>query len=121
MNRTFAFALVIAAATAAATGAGNALADDIGVDSTPFHSTATRAEVLAELASFTRSATSPWTDEYMPLASMHSEQTRGEVRAQYIAARDQVAALTGEDSGSMTMGRVRARALPDTVVADSAR
>ena len=121
MNRTFAFALVIAATTAAAAGAGNVLADDIGVDSTPFHSTATRAEVLAELASFSRSATNPWADEYNPLVSMRSEQTRAEVRAQYIAARDQVAALTGEDSGSMTMGRARGQALPDTVVADIAR
>ena len=119
MNRTFAFALVIAAATAAAASAGNALADDITIDSTPFHSSATRAEVLAELASYNRSAAGFWSDEYMPQASLHSEQTRAEVRAKYIAAREQVAALNGEDSGSMTIARVRAQAVPDTVVANN--
>jgi hypothetical protein len=121
MNRTFAFALVVAAATAAAASAGNALADDITIDTTPFHSTATRAEVLAELASFNRSGANPWADDYKPVAALHSEQTRAEVRAQYIAARDQVAALNGEDSGSMTMARAHRQVVPATVLAESAR
>jgi hypothetical protein len=61
MNRKLAIALVIATAAA-----GNAFADDITVETVPFKSTATRADV----------------------------------QAQYVAARDAVAAMTREDSGS---------------------
>lgn len=66
MNRKLALALVIATAAA-----GNAFADDITVETVPFRSTATRAEV----------------------------------QAQYIAARDAVAAMTSEDSGSAYLVR----------------
>jgi hypothetical protein len=66
MNRKFALALVIATAAA-----GNAFADDITVETVPFKSSVTRAEV----------------------------------QAQYVAARDAVAAMTQEDSGSAYMAR----------------
>lgn len=66
MNRKLALALVIATAAA-----GNAFADDITVDTVPFRSTVSRAEV----------------------------------QAQYVAARDAVAAMTREDSGSAYIAR----------------
>jgi hypothetical protein len=66
MNRQLALALVIATAAA-----GNAYADDITVDTVPFQSTVSRAQV----------------------------------QSQYIAARDAVAAMTREDSGSAYIAR----------------
>ncbi len=96
MNRKLASALVIAAAAAA----GNAFADDITIDTTPFNSTKSRAEVSAELAQFQKSGVNPWARSYNPLASFNSNTTRAQVTAQYKAQRDQVAALNSEDSGS---------------------
>ena len=94
MNRNIAIALVLAAA------AGTSFADDITVDTTPFTSTATRAEVLAELQGFKQSGVNPWSNRYNPLAQFSSQRTRAAVTAEYTHARDQVAAFTGEDSGS---------------------
>jgi hypothetical protein len=111
MNRKFALALVVAAAAAA----GNAFADDITVDSTPFVSSASRAEVQDQLAQFKQSGANPWSNQYNPLAKFSSQLTRAEVVAEFIAARDEVAALTGEDSGSAYLAR------HDGVLVDSTR
>ena len=94
MNRQFAIAAVLAVA------ATSALADDITVDTTPFVSGRTRAEVQAELGNFQKAGTSPWSIQYNPLKSFASSTTRSQAQAEYIASRDQVRALTGEDSGS---------------------
>jgi hypothetical protein len=94
MNRNIAIALVLAAA------AGTSFADDITIDTTPFTSTATRAEVQAELQVFKQSGVNPWSNRYNPLAQFSSQRTRAAVTAEYIHARDRVAAFTGEDSGS---------------------
>ena len=103
MNRKIASALVIAAAAVA----GNAFADDITIDTTPFNSTKSRAEVHAEFNQFKKSGTSPWSTQYNPLARFQSSATRAEVVAQYIAARDEVAAFGGEDSGSRYLAQHR--------------
>jgi hypothetical protein len=100
MNRKSAIALVLAAAAAT-----SAFADDITIAATPFTSTATRAQVQAELASFQQSGVNPWSNEYNPLVIFSSQRTRAEVVAEYIAARDRVAAFTGEDSGSAYLAR----------------
>jgi hypothetical protein len=94
MNRQFAIAAVLAVA------ATSALADDITVDTTPFVSSRTRAEVQAELGNFQKAGTSPWSIQYNPLKTFASSTTRSQAQAEYIASRDQVRALTGEDSGS---------------------
>lgn len=94
MNRNTVIALVLAAA------AGTSFADDITVETTPFTSTATRAEVQAELKGFKQSGVNPWSNRYNPLAQFSGQRTRAEVTAEYINARDQVAAFNGEDSGS---------------------
>lgn len=98
MTRNFAFAIVISTAAAA----GGAFADDIGIDTTPFNSTASRAEVRAELSRFRASGSDPWAD-YQPVSTFHSNRTRAEVRAEYIAARNEVSAMNGEDSGSAAL------------------
>jgi hypothetical protein len=100
MNRKFAIALVVAAAAT-----GNAFADDITIDTTPFASTRSRAEVQAELTQHKQSGTSVWSNQYNPLAKFNSNRSRAQVAAEYIAARGEVAALTGEDSGSAYLAR----------------
>jgi hypothetical protein len=95
MNRkTFAAALVLIAS------AGSALADDITIDNTRFVSGKSRAEVQAELQQFQRAGVNPWARDYNPLQSFASGKSRAEVTAEYLAARNEVAALTGEDSGA---------------------
>jgi hypothetical protein len=96
MNRNIASALVIVAAA----DAGNAFADDITVDTTPFNSTKSRAQVQAELAQYKTAGVNPWSTQYNPLKQFKSALTREQVVAQYIADRDEVAALNSEDSGS---------------------
>jgi recombinational DNA repair protein RecT len=103
MNRNFALALCIASASI-----GTAFADDITIDPNPFVSTMTRAQVNEELRQFRTSGVNPWADDYNQLAQARSTMTRGQVRAAYIAARDEVAALDAEDSGSSYLARVAA-------------
>jgi hypothetical protein len=95
MNRKSIIAIAITAAAA-----GSAFADDITVETTPFVSSATRAEVQAELGRYQQAGVNPWSNRYNPLAQFRSQRTRDQVAAEYLAARDRVAAFTGEDSGS---------------------
>lgn len=95
MNRNIALAALFALALS-----GNAFADDITIDTTPFVSSKTRAEVQAELTQFKKAGTSPWSIRYNPLASFRSTVSSEEVIAAYLASRSEVAAFSGEDSGS---------------------
>jgi len=88
-----------------ASAAGNALADDITIDSTRFASSRSRTEVQAELASYKQSRVNPWSIAYDPLRNFVSSTTRAEVRASYITHRQQVADFTGEDSGAFHLSR----------------
>jgi len=115
MNRNIAIALVLAAA------AGTSFADDITVDTTPFASTATRAEVQAELKGFKQSRVNPWSNRYNPLAQFSSQRTRAAVTAEYTNARDQVAAFNGEDSGSAYLAAHNRQAVVATSVAGQPR
>jgi hypothetical protein len=99
MNRIIATSLIAASAALA----GQALADDI-TPADPFVSTADRAQVRAG-ATEARTTASPWFIAYNPLAAFQGSRTREEVRAEYIAARDQVAALNGEDSGAFALAQ----------------
>jgi hypothetical protein len=103
MNRN-----IVLAALFAVTISGNAFADDITIDTTPFVSTRTQAEVQAELVQFKKSGTSPWSIQYNPLASFKSTVSSEQVTAEYIASRSEVAAFNGEDSGSSYLAATRA-------------
>jgi len=107
MNRKTALALVVASAAAAPV-----FADDITIDPTPFVSTASRAQVLAELQQFQQSGINPWADDYNAVAQFRGERTREEVTQEYLADRDAVAALNGEDSGSAYLARREATRSP---------
>ena len=107
MNRNLASTLALtttaaAAIALAALASSNAYADDITIDNTPFVSSRTRAEVQAEVmgqADALRMANSEWsTQSNSSLA--HSDFTSAQAKAEYIAARREVNALNGEDSGS---------------------
>jgi hypothetical protein len=102
MNRIIP-SLIIAASTVFASAA---FADDI-TPTPPFVSTRDRGEVKAELLQF-RGQTNPWSIAYSPLARSQSALTRDEVRARFLASRDDVAAMTGEDSGSFALAEERA-------------
>lgn len=97
MNRNIASAIVIALASVAS---GNAMADDITIDTTPFTSTASRAEVLADLAQYKQAGVNPWSTSFNPLKGFQSTKSVAQVRAEFVAARDEVAAFNGEDSGA---------------------
>ena len=106
MNRKTAIALVLASVAAAGNAfAGTALAGDITIDTTPFTSDRTRAEVQAELVQFKQSGVNPWSITYNPQRDFRSTKTRAQVTAEYQASRDQVAAFTREDSGSAYLAR----------------
>ena len=95
MNRKSLFAAAFATAFA-----GGAFADDITIDTTPFVSTATRAEVRAELDAHRQAGNNPASNRYDPFVQFEGQRSRAAVTAEYISARDRVAAFTGEDSGS---------------------
>jgi hypothetical protein len=99
MNRTITTALVVAAA--AATGA--CFADDITLDTTPFTSTRSRAEVQAELS---RGSIERALADYRLMAQRKSSYTRQQAIADYTAHRDEVAALNAQDSGSAYLAQM---------------
>lgn len=100
---TFAYLGSVAAATlAAALMSGNALAEGPIEGSAPFVSTRSAAEVRADVLQHRAQITS-YASEYSmqqaaPLST--SGYTREQARADYIAARDEVRAMTAEDGGS---------------------
>lgn len=105
MNRTIASALVLAFSAVAA---GNAMADDITIDTTPFVSTKTRAEVQAELSQYKQAGVNPWANNYNPLAYFKSTKSRDDVRTELAQSRanGELDAIYGEDSGSAYLTRV---------------
>ena len=108
MNRNLATALTFvstgaAALAMAAIASGNAYADDITVDPTPFVSSRTRAEVRADVigqGEALRMASSEWSTQLNTAMPPHSTVTRAQVSQEYIATRREVNAFNGEDSGS---------------------
>lgn len=101
MNHKFYFAALVLA-----TAGTSALADDITVEP-PFVYTRTQAQVQAELAQFKQAGVNPWSTSYNPLREFRSEKTRAQVQQEYVASRDEVRALTGEDSGSTWLAQHR--------------
>lgn len=117
MTRKLALAMELAVgaaaiAAAAAITSGKAYADDITIDDSPFVSTTSRAEVRAQLMN--RGSITEWTMQFDD-SRVKTDYARGQARAEYLAARDEVRALNGEDSGSAYLGRrlagVNARAV----------
>jgi hypothetical protein len=108
---------ILAIAAFAALAGTAARADDITVDSQQFQSAKSRAEVQAELAQYQKAGVNPWSTRYNPLAGFQSTKSRAQVQAEYVAERNQVAALTGEDSGSAYLTQVAASRTVGTTLA----
>ena len=100
MNCNLAFALALSIAAV-----GNAFADDISVESKPFTSSLSIAQVRSDLPAFQAFRSNPWSQEFNPLATFVSSNSRAQSVAGYVSGRAEVAALAGEDSGSSYMTR----------------
>jgi len=88
-------ALVVVAAAAPA------FANDITLGyADPAPAATPRAAVQAELRAFKQSGVNPWANQYNPLRHATAERSRAQVRDEFLASRDRVAAFTAEDSGS---------------------
>ena len=112
MNRILAASLALAVATLA----GTARADDITVETTPFVSSLSRAEVAGQLQQFRTSGVNPWSNTYNPLRGFQSSASRAQVTADFLRSRDETAALTAEDSGAAYLA-ARAPVASSAVVA----
>jgi hypothetical protein len=102
MNRKIALALILASTGAVA------YADDITIDPVPFTSTLTRAQVMQDLRQYRQAGTNPWADDYNQLAHFRSTMSREQVLADFMLSRGDVAALNGEDSGSVYLAQRKA-------------
>lgn len=108
MNRHLASTLTVTTTAAAilavaAIASGNAYADDITIDNTPFVGSRTRADVRAEVTGQSAgpsNSSSEWAMQMNQPARLDSGYTSDAAKAEYIAARDEVKALNAEDSGS---------------------
>jgi len=110
MNRkNVLFALIVAAL------AGQAFAQDPAAPRDDFVSSMSREAVQAELAAFKKAGVNPWSGAYDPLKYFTSTLSREAVSADYIASRAEVAALMGEDSGSVWLAAAGPRTVSDTL------
>jgi len=112
MNSKLALSALVLAAFA-----GNALADDPTVVNEHFAGSKTRAEVQSDLAAYRQSGVNPWATSYQPLKYFQGTATRAQVTAEYLASRNEVRALTGEDSGSAYLAQARGVQLPLSTLA----
>jgi hypothetical protein len=102
--------LVIASLAAASVGAfaqsrsqeGSYLPDQA-------QSSFTTAQVRGEFDAYRKAGVNPVSMSFNQLAGFHSTKSAADVRAEYLASRDQVNALTGEDSGSAYLTQLAAR------------
>ena len=115
MNR---YAAALLAISAAAFG-GQALAESPNAvpEQQKFVSAKSRADVQAELAQYKQAGVNPWSMSYNPLRSFKSTASREAVTAEYVAARDTVAAFTGEDSGAAFLAQAGNRVPAATTLA----
>lgn len=129
MNQRTASALAFAATAGAivctaviASGKAYA-AGDITVDDTVFVSSRTRAEVRAEVLQhpeLVTAAANEWVMQHNQASTLASGYTREQARLDYQMAREEVMAITSEDSGSAYFAR-RRMGKDQTLLAGSAQ
>lgn len=113
--------LLLVAALAGATSLAAFANDNEGTPvPTPFASTVSAAQVRAELDAYKANGVNTYAMRYNPVAGFASQRTRADVRAEYLASRDQVAAVTGEDSGSSWLARRAVRQAPTRLAGEPA-
>jgi len=118
---TFGFGgTVLAATLAAACISGTAHAEYPSVDILNFVGTRTLADVRGEVTgdpALVSTASNEWTTQRSQSQPPRTGLTRAEVRDEYIDARDEVRAMTAEDSGSSWLAQAHARTPATNVVA----
>jgi hypothetical protein len=115
---------VAAAVLAAALMSGNALAEGPIEVVPPFVGTLSRAEVHSQVMQdrgHVTSYASEWSLQQAPSLARTSGYTRAQARADFIAARDQVHAMTAEDSGSSYVAQGPVHTPATTVAGGSQR
>ena len=110
---------IVSIALIATAAAGSAFAETPTPEPTraTVSSSVTRAQVQAELAAYKKAGVNPWSTTYNPLRTFQSTLTRDQVTAEYLAARDTVAAVNGEDSGSAYYPLLASRNVRGTTLA----
>jgi len=73
-----------------------------------FNGTLSRAEVQSQLSAYKQAGVNPWSMSYDQLAQARGTRSRADVRAEFLASRDQVAAMGREDSGSAYLSQLAA-------------
>lgn len=106
----------IASAALIVAAAGNAFAESPLIVEDNFVSSRTRAEVLAELHAYKQAGVNVWSNQYNPLRAFKSNASREQVVAEYLADRNEVAAVTGEDSGSAYFAQASGQRRPGGAV-----
>jgi hypothetical protein len=118
---TFGFSgTVVAATLAAACMAGTAHAESPSVDVLNFVGTRTLAEVRGEVIddrALVSTASNEWTSQRTQPQPMDTGLTRADVRAEYLESRDEVRAMTAEDSGSSWLAQAHTPVPATSVVA----
>lgn len=107
--------LALSSLVLAASFAGNAFAEGPIYGNDVFTGSKSVAEVRAELDAYKKSGVNPWSTSYNPLKGFQSATTREAVTADYLAARNEVRALSGEDSGSSYLAQHRAIGVSSTL------
>jgi hypothetical protein len=68
--------------------------------------------VQSQYQAYRQTGVNPWSTSYNPLATFQSTKTREQVRNEFLASRNQVQALTSEDSGSAYLAAHKPAAAP---------
>jgi hypothetical protein len=106
--------LALSSLVLAASFAGNAFAEGPIYGNDVFTGSKSVAEVRAELDAYKQAGVNPWSTSYNPLKGFRSATTREAVTAEYIASRNEVRELSGEDSGSAYLAQHRGATVPST-------
>jgi hypothetical protein len=99
MNRTR-LAFTAAALSVAALAAHAETPDLSGQFAAATNGQATRTQVQAQFADYKKTGVNTYSISYNPLNTFKGQKTREQVRNEFLADRDTVAAMTAEDSGS---------------------
>ena len=112
MNR-----IALASIALASAFAGSAFAESPIYGNDPFTGVKTRADVQAELATYKQAGVNPWSTQYNPLKYFKSTTTREAVVSAYLMSRDEVHALSSEDSGSAYLAQAHTPSVPSRTLA----
>ena len=119
MNRKTYLVAAIAAFASVGSFAEVGEANPAGQYAQSIQSVATRDAVRSDLVAFKKAGVNPWSTSYNQLNGARSTEDRSEVRADFVAERDRVSAMTAEDSGSNYLSQVATQRVAPATLAGS--